>query len=80
VAYDDPLGTEGEPAAIAGQQARNALAGELNRAILASKGEATEPALERVYRQTSRCIRELGVLGVGAAAFADVRKEFLETR
>jgi len=96
VAYEDPLNAGGEPALLAGQEARNTLAAELNSAILgasksmlklqeitdrfrlASRGELTEPALERLYRQTSACIRELGVMGVGAAAFADIRREFLD--
>ncbi|KAH9855764.1 SPRY-domain-containing protein [Lenzites betulinus] len=78
VAYDDPIGAGGEVAEIAGQAARDALAAEVNQAILESQGRPAHPALETLYRQTSACITRLGQLGVGSAAFADVRKELLE--
>ncbi|KAI0327266.1 SPRY-domain-containing protein [Cubamyces sp. BRFM 1775] len=78
VAYEDPIAAGGEVAEIAGQAARDALAAEVNQAILESRGRPAHPALETLYRQTSACVTRLGLLGVGAAAFADVRKEFLE--
>ncbi|KAI8983194.1 hypothetical protein BD414DRAFT_490219 [Trametes punicea] len=78
VAYDDPIAAGGEVAEMAGQAARDALAAEVNQAILESQGRPAHPALETLYRQTSACVTRLGLLGVGAAAFADVRKEFLE--
>ncbi|CDO74777.1 hypothetical protein BN946_scf185001.g25 [Trametes cinnabarina] len=78
VAYDDPIATGGEVGETAGQGARDALAAEVNQAILESQGRPAHPALETLYRQTSACVTRLGLLGVGAAAFADVRKEFLE--
>ena len=43
-----------------------------------SQGKPTHPALETLYRQTAACVIQLGLLGVGAAAFADMQKEFLE--
>ncbi|KAL7285967.1 hypothetical protein ACG7TL_001082 [Trametes sanguinea] len=78
VAYDDPIATGGEVGETAGQASRDALAAEVNQAILESQGRPAHPALETLYRQTSACVTRLGLLGVGAAAFADVRKEFLE--
>ncbi|KAI0638786.1 SPRY-domain-containing protein [Trametes polyzona] len=78
VAYDDPIAAGGEVAEMAGQAARDALAAEVNQAILESQGRPAHPALETLYRQASACVTRLGQLGAGAAAFADVRKEFLE--
>ena len=100
VAYDDPIAAGGEVAEIAGQAARNALAAEVNQAILGeyecaaycklfcvlnrswigaeSQGRPAHPALETLFRQAGACVTQLGLLGVGSAAFADVRKEFLE--
>ncbi|TFK81229.1 SPRY-domain-containing protein [Polyporus arcularius HHB13444] len=78
VAYDDPLAAGGEVAEIAGQSARNTLAAEVNQAILESQGRPAHPALETLFRQAGACVTQLGLLGVGAAAFADVRKEFIE--
>ncbi|KAF8584921.1 SPRY-domain-containing protein [Ramaria rubella] len=82
VAYDDPLADDPRvPEAVkemAGQAARDQLAEEVNRAILESQGRPPHPALERLYRQTQACIMQLGWLGVGAAAFADMPKEFLD--
>ncbi|KAI0716105.1 SPRY-domain-containing protein [Cerioporus squamosus] len=78
VAYDDPISAGGEVAEIAGQSARNALAAEVNQAILESQGRPAHPALETLFRQAGACVTQLGLLGVGAAAFADVRKEFIE--
>ncbi|KAF8530934.1 hypothetical protein JB92DRAFT_2854373 [Gautieria morchelliformis] len=82
VAYDDPLADDPNvPEAvkeIAGQAARDELAEEVNRAILESQGRPPHPALERLYRHTQACIVQLGWLGAGEAAFADMPKEFLE--
>ncbi|KAH9913132.1 SPRY-domain-containing protein [Epithele typhae] len=78
VAYDDPIAAGGEVAETAGQAARNALAAEVNQAILESQGRPAHPALETLFRQASACVTQLALLGVGAAAFADVRKEFVE--
>lgn len=46
--------------------------------FLESQGRPARPVLESLYRQTSACITQLGLLGVGAAAFADMPKELLE--
>ncbi|THH00347.1 hypothetical protein EW026_g2171 [Hermanssonia centrifuga] len=78
VAYADPLAAGGEVAEMAGQEARARLANELNQAILESQGKPAHPALETLYRQTAACVMQLGLLGVGSAAFADMGKEFLE--
>ncbi|TBU21890.1 SPRY-domain-containing protein [Dichomitus squalens] len=78
VAYDDPIAAGGEVAEIAGQAARNALAAEVNQAILESQGRPAHPALETLFRQAGACVTQLGLLGVGSAAFADVRREFIE--
>ncbi|KAI0684098.1 hypothetical protein BC835DRAFT_1422597 [Cytidiella melzeri] len=79
VAYADPIAAGGEVAEMAGQEARARLANELNQAILESQGKPAHPALETLYRQTAACVVQLGLLGVGQAAFADMSKEFLET-
>lgn len=78
VAFADPLAAGGEVAEMAGQEARARLANELNQAILESQGKPAHPALETLYRQTAACVVQLGLLGVGSAAFADMDKEFLE--
>ncbi|EKM60372.1 uncharacterized protein PHACADRAFT_246252 [Phanerochaete carnosa HHB-10118-sp] len=78
VAFADPLAAGGEVAEMAGQEARARLANELNQAVLESQGKPAHPALETLYRQTAACVVQLGLLGVGAAAFADMNKEFLE--
>ena len=41
-------------------------------------GKPTQPALEYIYRQTSACLVQLGLMGVGSAVFADPAKEFSE--
>lgn len=46
--------------------------------IAESQGRPENPALEMLYRQTSACVVQLGLSGVGAAAFADMPKEFLD--
>lgn len=43
-----------------------------------SQGRPARPALESLYRQAAACVTKLGLLGVGAAAFADMPKEFLD--
>ena len=43
-----------------------------------SQGRPAHPALVTVFRQAGACVTQLGLLGLGAAAFADVRKEFAE--
>ncbi|KAH0838642.1 hypothetical protein J3R83DRAFT_6967 [Lanmaoa asiatica] len=78
MAYDDPLEAGGDAAEVAGQAARVALATELNQAILQSQGRPTQPLLDRLYRQTAVCLTQLALMGNGAAAFADMPKEFLD--
>jgi hypothetical protein len=78
VAWNDPIEAGGEAAEVAGHEARIGLASELNQAILKSQGLPSHPALERLYRQAAACVVQLGLLGVGAAAFADMPKEFLD--
>ncbi|CAK5279857.1 unnamed protein product [Mycena citricolor] len=78
VAWHDPIERGGITAQVAGPEARTELANELNQAILRSQGQPANPALETVYRHTSACIHQLGISGVGAAAFADMRKEFID--
>ncbi|KAH7930594.1 SPRY-domain-containing protein [Leucogyrophana mollusca] len=78
IAFDDPLGAGGDAAEVAGQAARVALATELNQAILRSQGRPAQPALERLYRQSAASLLQLALMGVGAAAFADMPKEFLD--
>jgi len=78
VAWEDPLEAGGSIADIVGHNSRIALAHEVNQAILKSQGRPVQPALETVYRHTSTCVTQLGLLGVGAAAFADMSREFLQ--
>jgi len=78
VAYEDPLAVAGEVSEVAGQEARDLLATELNQAILESQGNPTRPALEILFRQTSACLGQLGLMGVGAAVFADAQDEFFD--
>ncbi|CCL99950.1 uncharacterized protein FIBRA_01975 [Fibroporia radiculosa] len=79
VAYEDPEREGGEVGAMAGQEARVELAGEVNQAILESQGRPVHPALETIFRQAGACVTQLGLMGCGPAAFVDVRREFLET-
>ncbi|KAF8167856.1 hypothetical protein B0H34DRAFT_792533 [Crassisporium funariophilum] len=79
VAWEDPLEAGGSIADIAGHDSRIALAHELNQAILKSLGRPVQPALETVYRHASACVTQLGLYGVGAAAFADMPREFLQS-
>ncbi|KZW01983.1 SPRY-domain-containing protein [Exidia glandulosa HHB12029] len=77
-AFDSPREQGGALTEYASQAARAELANELNQAILESQGKPAQPALERLYRHTEACIMTLGAIGVGAAAFADMHREFLE--
>ncbi|KAF9456815.1 hypothetical protein BDZ94DRAFT_1285571 [Collybia nuda] len=78
VAWEDPMAAGGVVSEVVGQEARNALANELNQAILKSQGRPSHPVLETMYRHTATCVVQLGLLGVGSAAFADMPREFLE--
>ncbi|KAK0456873.1 ran-binding protein 10 [Armillaria borealis] len=67
LAWDDPL-----------EAARIALANELNQAILKSQGRPPHPALETLYRHTAVCIQQLALMGVSAAPFIDMKREFID--
>jgi len=77
VAWDDPREAGGLVAEVVSPDARVGLANELNQAILKSQGHPTRPALETLYRHTAACITQLGLLGVGTAAFVDMPRELL---
>ncbi|KAJ3576275.1 hypothetical protein NP233_g531 [Leucocoprinus birnbaumii] len=79
IAWDNPLEAGGGTAEVAGHDARLALANELNEAILKSQGRPVRPTLEMAYRHTAACMTQLGVTGVGAAVFADMPRELLDT-
>ncbi|KAG7090737.1 hypothetical protein E1B28_009827 [Marasmius oreades] len=79
VAYEDPLAVGGSIAEVVGHEARGLLANELNQAILKSQGKPTHPPLEMMYRYTAVYLLQLGLSGVGAAAFADIQKELLDS-
>ncbi|KAF5392559.1 hypothetical protein D9757_002118 [Collybiopsis confluens] len=74
----DPLTAGGAITEVAGHDARVQLANELNQAILRSQGRPADPALEMMYRHTAVCLLQLGLSRVGAAAFANMQKEFLD--
>ncbi|KAF7340135.1 Ran-binding protein [Mycena venus] len=78
VAWHDPIEHGGVAAEVAGPEARVDLANELNQAILRSQGRPAQPAVESIYRHTAACIYQLGISGTGAAAFADMQKEFID--
>ncbi|KAJ6519276.1 concanavalin A-like lectin/glucanase domain-containing protein [Mycena sanguinolenta] len=78
VAWHDPIEHGGVAAEVAGPEARVDLANELNQAILRSQGRPARPKLEMIYRRTAACIYQLGISGAGAAAFADMQKEFID--
>ncbi|KAF8213685.1 hypothetical protein K438DRAFT_1707519 [Mycena galopus ATCC 62051] len=78
VAWHDPIEHGGVAAEVAGPEARVDLANELNQAILRSQGRPPNPALETIYRHTAACVYQLGISGTGAAAFADMQKEFID--
>ncbi|KIL70599.1 hypothetical protein M378DRAFT_183229 [Amanita muscaria Koide BX008] len=77
VAFDDPREAGGVVAEVVSPDARINLANELNQAILKSQGHPTRPALETLCRHTATCIKQLGLLGNGTAAFADMSRELL---
>ncbi|KAK1216717.1 hypothetical protein PQX77_020646 [Marasmius sp. AFHP31] len=79
VAYPDPVAAGGSVAEVAGNEARVQLANEVNQAILKSQGKPTHPPLEMVYRHTAVYLLQLGLSGVGAAAFADLQRELLDS-
>ncbi|KAG6902995.1 hypothetical protein C0995_008568 [Termitomyces sp. Mi166 len=78
VAWEDPISAGGVVAEVVGHSAKVSLANELNQAILKSQGRPATPLLETLYRRTDVVVSQLGLMGVGGAAFADMRKEFLE--
>ncbi|VDC02010.1 unnamed protein product [Peniophora sp. CBMAI 1063] len=78
VAYRFPSEARGEVGRWAGQAGRDELAEEVNAAILESLGSPRQPGLERAFRQTLATTTQLGLLGCGAAVFADVRRELLD--
>ncbi|KAJ8520333.1 hypothetical protein ONZ45_g2801 [Pleurotus djamor] len=78
LAFYDPRKASGSTPDVVGKDSRLELASEVNQAILKSQGKPTQPILETVYRHTAGCITQLGLLGVGSAAFADLQKELLE--
>ncbi|KAL5495736.1 hypothetical protein ACEPAI_1200 [Sanghuangporus weigelae] len=77
VSFEDPRAVV-ELQALLSQEARVKLASEVNQAILVSQGRPSRPALERLYRQTNVALTQLALIGVGDAAFADMRGEFLD--
>lgn len=77
VAWEDPMTAGGLVTEVVGHAARVALATELNQAILKSQGKPPQPTLETLYRHTAASVVQLGLLGVGSAAFADMPREFL---
>lgn len=79
VAYHDPISAGPDTLAIVGQEARASFANELNQAILKSQGRPAQPPLETLYRRAAASLLQLGLLGEGAAAFADIQKELLDT-
>ncbi|KAG6837216.1 hypothetical protein H0H93_013084 [Arthromyces matolae] len=78
VAWEDPSSAGGTAAEVVGHVAKLSLANELNQAILKSQGRPAVPLLETLYRHTSVVVSQLGLLGVGGAAFADMQREFLD--
>ncbi|KIY45739.1 SPRY-domain-containing protein [Fistulina hepatica ATCC 64428] len=77
VAFSDPREVGGLPAEVSSIETRIALSAELNQAILKCQGKPTRPALEMMYQHTAACVQQLGVLGVGEAAFADMYGEII---
>ncbi|KAG6918688.1 hypothetical protein DXG01_012506 [Tephrocybe rancida] len=78
VAWEDPASAGGVVAEVVGHAAKVALANELNQAILKSQGRPATPLLETLYRHTAVVVSQLGLMGIGGAAFADMHKEFLD--
>lgn len=44
--------------------------------MIESQGRHPRPVLERMYEHASAVVVHLGLTGTGAAAFADIDKEF----
>ncbi|KAK0465641.1 concanavalin A-like lectin/glucanase domain-containing protein, partial [Armillaria novae-zelandiae] len=78
LAWDNPLEAGGSAAEVVGIESRIALANELNQAILKSQGRPPHPALETLYRHTAVCIQQLALVGVSAAPFIDMKREFID--
>ncbi|KAG6854081.1 hypothetical protein C0991_010828 [Blastosporella zonata] len=78
VAWEDPASAGGVVTEVVGHAAKVALANELNQAILKSQGRPATPMLDTLYRHTAVVVSQLGVMGVGGAAFADMHREFLD--
>ena len=78
LAWDQPTEGGEAVAAFVSKESRIALANELNQAILKSQGRPAKPLLETLYRHTSACVTQLGLLGEGSAAFADMNRELLD--
>ncbi|KAK0208025.1 concanavalin A-like lectin/glucanase domain-containing protein, partial [Desarmillaria ectypa] len=78
LAWHDPLEAGGTAAEVVGVEAKIALANELNQAILKSQGRPPHPALETLYRHTAVCIQQLALVGVSAAPFIDMKREFID--
>jgi len=79
MAFADPLQADRDTAALVSHESRVELANELNKAILAALGRPVQSTLERLYLQTCCVTKQLGLLGVGSAAFTDTRREILES-
>ncbi|KAH6917149.1 ran-binding protein 10 [Coprinopsis sp. MPI-PUGE-AT-0042] len=78
LAWDQPTQGGEVVAAFVSKETRITLANELNQAILKSQGRPAKPLLETLYRHTSACVTQLGLLGEGQAAFADMNRELLD--
>lgn len=78
LAWDQPIDGGEAVAAFVSKETRIALANELNQAILKSQGRPAKPLLETLYRHASACVTQLGLLGEGKAAFADMNRELLD--
>ncbi|KAK0245430.1 hypothetical protein EDD85DRAFT_783335 [Armillaria nabsnona] len=74
----EPLEAGGTAAEVVGIEVRIALANELNQAILKSQGRPPHPALETSYRHTAVCIQQLALMGVCAAPFIDMKRDFID--
>ncbi|KAM0753364.1 competence/damage-inducible protein CinA [Meredithblackwellia eburnea MCA 4105] len=77
IAYTRLNELQGRLAWLVSMEAREALADELNSAVLVSLSLPPIPHLEAAYRHCSATVSWLGELGSGAAAFVDVRREVL---
>jgi len=79
MAFADPLEADQETAAQVSHESRIELANELNKSILAALGQPVQSTLELIYLQACTVTKQLGLLGEGSAAFADARREILES-